>query len=99
MPKIAFETKEHYWTRTGKCNRCPGIHPAPCCLDCPHLEIIDGINTCLIYKTRDQECEECKVLLGKEGKSYTHKVCIDFPNHPFLHCLPQCSYNFTKKIK
>ena len=84
--------------RTGKCNRC-GI----CCMDdkCPHFKWIDGVATCLIYDKRAEECEECKKRLGKEGKSFTHQVCIDFPNHPFLKVIhkKECSYTFKPLTK
>ena len=81
------------FVRSGICNRCPGIS-APCCIGCPHLEFKDGINTCLIYNTRDINCGECCKSLGK--KKYNHSVCIRFPSHPWLNVIKkdQCSYTF-----
>lgn len=79
--------------RTGSCNRCPGINPASCCTDCPHLKVVDNVNTCLIYDKRKQKCEKC----SKEQKQYVdHSICIMFPNHPFLKVIKdkECSYKF-----
>ena len=80
------------FTRSGSCNRCPGIS-APCCIDCPHLEFKDGVNTCLIYKKRDITCKSCSDI---KGKDVNHNVCIEFPDHPWLNVIKknQCSYTF-----
>ncbi|OFW53983.1 MAG: hypothetical protein A2163_07890 [Actinobacteria bacterium RBG_13_35_12] len=98
MPDITFSTKQFNFTRSGECNRC-----GQCCISdkCPHFKWVDGVATCLIYDKRDQECEECKIKLGKQGKSFTHKVCINYPDHPFLNCLKtgKCGYSFTKESK
>lgn len=104
-PTIIFETKKYKWTRTGKCNRC-----GQCCIDegCPHFAWVDGVATCLIYDTRDQDCPLCsqdRWIEQQDGtrikKMRNHKVCIDFPNHPFLNCLKhgKCGYKFTKVKK
>lgn len=96
-----FETAEYCWTRTGECNRC-----GQCCIDkeCPHFKWVNGIPTCLVYDKRDQECEECKKRLGKDDKpdrSFTHKCCINFPDHPGLQCLKngKCGFKFIKEKK
>ena len=97
MPDVIpppFTNSAATYTRSGACNRC-----GDCCIvdKCPHIKKVQGKWTCLIYATRDQECESCKVLLGKVGKSYTHAQCQKFPDHPFLDCLKtgKCGYLFT----
>jgi len=101
MADITFSTKQFIWTRTGECNRC-----GQCCIDekCPHIAKVKGVWTCLIYDKRDQDCEECNKLFGVEGRaggSRNHKVCINFPDHPFLNCLKsgKCGYKFIKESK
>jgi len=96
MPDIIpppFMTSSTVYARSGSCNRC-----GDCCIvdKCPHIKKVKGVWTCLIYNTRDQECESCKILLGKTDRSYTHAQCEDFPDHPYLNCLKTglCSYVF-----
>lgn len=87
------------FNRTGKCNRCPGVHPAPCCIDCPHFAVVGGVNTCLIYDKRHEVCKECTDADG--AAEITHQACIDFPNHPWLWVMKEgkCSYQFTRLDK
>ena len=87
--------------RTGECNRCGW-----CCEQekCPHLSYdAEGKSDCLIWDKLDQPCDVCGAEMIKLGKSkrYTHKVCIDFPNHPYLNCLKsgKCSYKFVPEVK
>ena len=98
--QIEYSDKKYKYIRTGECNRC-----GQCCIDkkCLHFVWVKGVATCLIYNKRDQDCEECSAELIRLGKAkrYNHKVCINFSNHPFLHCLKsgKCGYNFIRKKK
>jgi len=108
MADIIFETKQFTWTRIGECNHC-GL----CCIDtdkdgkvieCPHLVWVKGKSTCSIHDRLDQDCEECNKIFdveGRAGGSRNHKVCINFPDHPFLNCLKskKCGFSFIKTIK
>lgn len=98
MADKSFTTHKINFKRTGECNRCPGVNPAPCCIDCPHFDVISGVNTCLIYNTRNQICKECS---QKRGKDITHNVCIEFPNHAWLNILKSdnCGYTFEPLTK
>ena len=85
--------------RTGSCNRCPNIKPAPCCLGCPHFAIVNKQNTCLIYNKRGVEvCQKCSL----KDEIETHQECIDFPEHPWLGIIWNlsistiCSYKFEE---
>ncbi len=60
----------------------------------------------MIYYKRDQICDECTKKLGgiaegRAGGDRDHKVCINFPDHPFLNCLKngKCGYKFIKEVK
>lgn len=84
------------FNRTGVCNRCPLEKIAPCCVGCPHFENVNGVNTCLVYATRDKVCDSC-VKLGKfTDQNGTHADCIDWPQHPFLGAIKdkKCAYKF-----
>jgi len=96
--EIIFETENFRWRRIGTCNQCGW-----CCEKCPHLTFEDGKAICLIRNKLDQNCDICSAKMIEMGKSkrYNHKVCIDFPNHPFLNCLKsgKCGYKFLKEFK
>jgi len=92
---MEWKEKNKTLVRTGECNRC-----GQCCIDekCVHLKFENNLAICTIYNDRDKLCDICNeklVKLGKE-KKYTHKVCIDFPNHPYLNCLKtrKCGYKW-----
>lgn len=87
------------FNRSGICDRCPNNQPAPCCTNCPHFKIVDGVNTCLIYDTRADKCEECIKLEKNVDKNGTHADCIDWPQHPLLDSIKigACKYNFELK--
>lgn len=83
------------YIRIGQCNQCGW-----CCEQeqCPHLAYKDEKAICLIRDKLEQPCDICSADLIKLGKAKrrTHKVCIDFPNHPYLNCLKycKCGYKF-----
>lgn len=91
MAKKIFTVHGQEHERTGKCNRC-GV----CCerCQCPHFKWIDGVATCLIYDTRDQICKECS---EKQGQDVDHKICIIYPNHPYIKEVEEgvCGYKFS----
>ncbi len=80
------------FNRCGTCNRC-GI----CCKDeqCPHYVIVNNLPSCLIYDKREQKCEECSKI---RKKYIDHKICIKFPDHPWLKVIKkkECSYKFIR---
>ena len=83
------------FNRSGTCNRCPSTQPAPCCLGCPHFEVVTGVNTCLIYDSRDKKCTQCT---KDQGHYVDHSECIVFPEHPWLWVIQQglCAYQFMR---
>jgi Fe-S-cluster-containing hydrogenase component 2 len=83
--------------RTGTCDRCPLNQPAPCCIGCPHFAIVDKVNTCLIYATRNRKCDSCIKLGGFVDKNGTHADCIDWPQHPLMDSIKTgaCKFKFT----
>lgn len=75
--------------RIGECHRCIG-DPSCCDRDCPHLEFRDGGDWCAIHDNLRLPCS-CEPGLP-------HKVCADFPAHPWLNLIKigQCSYRFVR---
>jgi len=90
MPEPTHTVHKVPFVRTGSCNRC-GI----CCVDekCSHYQVINKLPTCMIYNKRAEVCKKCSIL-----EDETHKVCIDFPDHPWLKVIRngECSYKFEE---
>ena len=85
--------------RTGKCNHC-----GACCVneDCRHFSWDSEIGVCDIYETLGDVCilctEDKTCDFYNDGKPITHKMCADFPQHPWLVVIKsgKCGYAFTR---
>lgn len=90
---MRFKVHGIEFIRTGKCNQCGGC--ADKCIECPHGVAIDSGAKCTIYQKREKHCEICSEIYNKPS---THQICIDFPNHPWLHVIRRgvCGYKFKR---
>ena len=94
---MIWKTPYQTYIRIGHCNNC-GF----CCrknhIDCPHLITTNETTSCSIRDKLSEICEVCSERLYKGKKKMTHKVCIDFPDHPYLGCLKtgKCGYRFVE---
>ena len=83
MPK--FRVHGYTFIRSGECARCGRCG----CDGCPHYIVEHDKATCTIYDKRAEYCPTCET---------THQICIDFPDHPWLHVIRDgvCAFTFER---
>ena len=70
--------------RSGECTRCTGCSER-CLNHCPHGKPDrNGGSICTVHSRKHLPCKECS---DKSKRLVTHQVCIDFPDHPWLHVM------------
>ncbi len=91
------------YIRSGSCTQCGSCS----CEEraCPHFLKEDTKAVCLIHATLGEVCEDCtnatEGYWANEKRVITHKVCLDFPTHPFNRVIKenQCGFVFTPATK